>query len=54
MFTVLADAMFTATLARRGSKIPDRLKDHADRHVPSRARADAEARATLSPYKQLW
>jgi len=35
MFTLLADAMYTATLAKRGSKIPERLKTNADRYVPS-------------------
>ena len=54
MFTVLADAMYAATLARRGSNIPDNLKDYADRHVSKHDRTAQEARATLSPYKQLW
>jgi hypothetical protein len=54
MFTLLADAMFAATLARRGSQIPEHLKDHADRHVPQgRRKPDWQAR-THYPYRDLW
>ena len=48
MFTVLADAMFAATLARRGQSIPDRYKD--GRH---NRRADAKRREA-DMYKNLW
>ena len=54
MFTILADAMYAATLARRGSDIPEHLKTHADRHVSSDARKCADARATINSYRQLW
>lgn len=48
MFTVLADAMFAATLARRGQQIPDRFKDgHHNR------RAEAKQREAAM-YKNLW
>ncbi len=54
MFTLLADAMYTATLARRGSNIPDHLKSHAGRHVPNgRRRPDWQARS-FNPYRDLW
>ncbi|MCF2871507.1 hypothetical protein L0664_10570 [Octadecabacter sp. G9-8] len=50
MFTLLADAMYTATLARRGNKIPEHLKTHADRHVPEHERK----RHPHNPYRDLW
>ncbi len=54
MFTLLADAMFTATLAKRGSDIPEHLKDHADRHV---RKTDWHQRPLMhphDPYRDLW
>lgn len=54
MFTLLADAMYAATFARRGSNIPDHLKSHADRHVPKgRRKPDSRARE-FNPYRDLW
>lgn len=54
MLTLLADAMFTATRARRGSNIPEHLKTHADRYIPQgRRKPDWHAR-TQYPYRDLW
>lgn len=38
MFTLLADAMFTATLNRRGDNIPENPKGYADHYIPRRHR----------------
>jgi len=54
MFTLLADAMFAATLAQRGSGIPERLKDHPDRYVAQRKRTNANAKFSFNPYRDLW
>ena len=54
MFTLLADAMFTATLARRGSKIPEHLKTHADRHVPKGRRRPGDQTLDPTSYRDLW
>ncbi len=54
MFTLLADAMYTATLAKRGSDIPEHLKDHADRHVPAHERKRTQMRHDQNPYRDLW
>lgn len=51
MFTLLADAMFVATLAKRGNDIPEHLKDHADRHVPQHERKVVHPH---NPYRDLW
>lgn len=54
MFTILADAMFAATLAKRGSEIPERLKDHPDRYVAQNKRKDANEQFNFNPYRDLW
>lgn len=54
MYTLLADAMFAATLAKRGSNIPDHLKDHADRFIPNHERKRTTSRHTHNPYRDLW
>ena len=54
MLTLLADAMFTATLAKRGNNIPERLKDHPDRYVPHNKRKSASAQFSYNPYRDLW
>lgn len=54
MFTLLADALFTRTLSRRGSNLPDHLKDHADRHVSRAARRDRPMVHPHNPYRDLW
>ena len=54
MFTLLADAMFAATLARRGSNIPDHLKDHGERYVPRRERQEGRQHHSHDPYRNLW
>lgn len=54
MFTLLADAMYAATLAKRGSKIPEHLKDHADRFVPTRERHQYPRNHPHNPYRDLW
>jgi hypothetical protein len=54
MFTLLADAMFTATLVNRGNDIPERLKDHPDRYVPKNKRQSSSAQFGFSPYRDLW
>jgi len=54
MFTILADAMFAATLARRGSNIPEHLKTHADRHIPKHERKPGRVGDHYIPYRELW
>ena len=54
MFTLLADAMLAATLARRGSEIPEHLKDHADRHIPMHERKRLPMKHPHNPYRDLW
>ena len=54
MFTLLADAMFAATLAKRGSNIPEHLKTHADRHVPKHERKQHPRNHPHNPYRDLW
>ncbi|AGI70170.1 hypothetical protein OAN307_c48250 [Octadecabacter antarcticus 307] len=54
MLTILADAMFTATLTKRGSGIPEHLKSHADRYVPNHERNRMQARFSHNPYRDLW
>lgn len=54
MFTLLADAMFAATLAKRGSDIPDRLKDHPDRYVPKGSHREDWHKRQLNSYHNLW
>jgi hypothetical protein len=54
MLTLLADAMFTATLTKRGSGIPEHLKSHADRYVPNHERNRMQARFSHNPYRDLW
>jgi hypothetical protein len=49
MFTLLADAMYAATLAKRGSNIPEHFKTHADRFVPEHERNHPH-----NPYRDLW
>ena len=50
MFTLLADAMYTAALVRRGACIPENLKDHPTRRE-CRARVH---RRELESYRHLW
>lgn len=52
MFTLLADAMFTATLARRGDTIPEHLKTHADRFIPEHERK--RTHHAQNQYRELW
>lgn len=54
MFTLLADAMFAATLARRGDNIPDHLKDHGERYVPRRLRHKDKPRHPHNALRDLW
>lgn len=54
MFTLLSDAMSAATLARRGSNIPDHLKDYADRHVPHVDRSAQRRPHPQNRYRDLW
>jgi len=54
MFTLLADAMFAATLAKRGSEIPDQLKTHADRYVPKHEGRMHPRKHPHNPYRDLW
>ena len=54
MFTLLADAMYAATLARRGNTIPEHLKTHADRFVPEHERKRAGMKHPHNPYRDLW
>ena len=50
MFTLLADAMYTATLSRRGSEIPKNQKDHS---APNERR-ERLARRELESYRHMW
>lgn len=54
MLTILADAMFTATLARRGNTIPDHLKTHSSRYIPKHERKNTQRRHPHNPYRDLW
>ena len=54
MFTVFADAMFAATLARRGNEIPERLKNHPDRFVSEKRRRGQSDEFRFNPYRDLW
>ncbi|MBU2992337.1 hypothetical protein Q4555_09495 [Octadecabacter sp. 1_MG-2023] len=54
MLTLLADAMFTATLKRRGDNIPDNAKDYADHYIPKRLRNPNWQARTHNPYRDLW
>ena len=58
MFSLLADTMFAATLARRGSDIPEHPKGHADHYTPQRKRRAAQKHPSLDPaldpYRNLW
>jgi hypothetical protein len=54
MFTLLADAMYAATLAKRGSNIPEHLKTHADRFVPEHERKQHPRNHPHNPYRDLW
>lgn len=54
MFTLLADAMFTATLARRGNTIPDHLKSHSSRYIPQKDRRRTQGGNPYTPYRDLW
>lgn len=54
MFSLLADAMFTATRTRTGKDVPEHHKDWADRFVPSERRKSDLARYKFNPYRDLW
>lgn len=54
MFTILADAMFSATLARRGGEIPDHLKENADRFVSKKRRRGGLDPYKYNPYRDTW
>ena len=54
MLTLLADAMFAATLAKRGSDIPENLKTHADRFIPEHERKRIGTKHPHNPYRDLW
>ncbi len=54
MLTLLADAMFTATLNKRRGGIPEHLKPHVDRYVPDHERKRTQARFSHNPYRDLW
>ena len=54
MFTILADALFTATLNERGSNLPEHPKYHADRHLPREAPNGRKLRHGQDPYRDLW
>lgn len=54
MFTLLADAMYTATLARRGNSIPEHLKTNADRFIPEHERKRTARSHPHNPYRDLW
>ena len=54
MFTLLADAMFAATLARRGNNIPDHLKTHSSRYIPEHERKRVQRTSHFNPYRDLW
>ena len=54
MFTLLADAMFTATLNRRGHDIPEHPKAHGDHYIPKRREHVDWRGRTHDPYRDLW
>jgi hypothetical protein len=54
MLTLLADAMFTATLNKRRGGIPEHLKPHADRYVSDHECERTQARFSHNPYRDLW
>lgn len=54
MFTLLADAMYAATLAKRGNQIPEHLKTHADRFIPDHERKRLGTKHPHNPYRDLW
>lgn len=54
MFTILADALFTATLANRNKDTRTGPLPHADHYIPKNRRGlDWQAR-TFNPYRDLW
>ena len=54
MFTLLADALFTATLSSRGKDARTNPQPYADHYVPkNRRNPDWQAR-TYNPYRDLW
>jgi len=50
MFTILADAMYTASLTRSGSCLPKNMKDHPTRRECHQRRHRRE----LESYRHLW
>lgn len=54
MFTILADALFTATRVNRGDHLPDKRNYWADRFVPTKRRANQPDRYRHNPYRDLW
>lgn len=54
MLTIIADAMLTATLARRGHGVPERLKNHPDRFVSEKRRRGQLDEYRFNPHRDLW
>ncbi|MGJ8611307.1 MAG: hypothetical protein ACSHWY_09440 [Octadecabacter sp.] len=54
MFTLLADALFTATRTNTNKDARNSPQPHADHYTPkSRRNPDWQAR-TFNPYRDLW
>lgn len=52
MFSVLADALFTASRTKRDT--PDATKDWADRFIPEHRRKGGLDQYKFNPYRDLW
>lgn len=54
MLTLLADAMFAATLSKNSKDFPANPQDYADHYIPKRRpNPDWHAR-THTSYRELW
>lgn len=54
MFTLLADAMFTATRTNPCDAIPECHKPYADHYIPKHERKRTQARHPHNPMRDLW
>lgn len=54
MFTLLADAMFTATLNQRENSFPLHKQNHGETYTPRSQRRKADARPVADPNRYLW
>lgn len=54
MLSILADSLLTATCVKRGCRVPEHPKPHADRFIPTRNRTEKRLGKKFNSLRDLW